>query len=551
MGMFSFNANAGENSGQSPQSLERARAIADAMLQQGMDISPIQHPMQGLARIAQALSGNYARAWADKKETAGRKSAGDNFSMIMSALMPQQQAMAQPASFAPSASGGDTFSRMVQIESAGNPNAVSPKGAAGIAQIMPATARDPGFGLPNIFDFAKSRGVKVADNSGATLQSLLSNPDINRGFGEAYFEKMKSLNGGDERLAAAAYNAGPGAVRKAGGVPNIPETQAYVDKLGLNGGPQPQVQPAAATAQPAAVQMASQLPMGQIFELMNNPYLNEAQSGILAAVVKQKLASGEWTKLNDGTLFNNLTGETKKFDVPRPPMEVGPGASVYNPETKQAEFSVPPKPDSPPSAVQEYEYAKSQGFPGTFQDWEASKKGGMSLSVDPATGQVTFQQGSNIKPLTDSQSKDTVFATRAEGALKVFDQIEGGLTGAQGVTGNTVGRLPVVGNFLKSGDYQKAEQAGNEFLQAILRKDTGAAITAGEQVLYGDTYLPRPGNTPEVLAQKKAARTRAVNALKAGMTPQAILAQEQALAKDKQEPQKKRLKFNPETGDLE
>lgn len=187
-----------------------------------------------------------------------------------------------------------------------------------------------------------------------------------------------------------------------------------------------------------------------------------------------------------------------------------------------------------PAGVREYEYAKSQGFPGTFQDWEASKKGGMSLQVDPATGAVSFQQGGNIKPLTEGQSKDTVYATRAAGALPLIDRYGDALTNF----GESVaGEVPGVGNYMKSPEFQQAEQAGKEFLQAILRKDTGAAITPAETNEYGTVYLPRPGDSPEVLAQKKASRERAINALEAGMPPQAILAKEKALAKSSGAPQ--------------
>jgi hypothetical protein len=181
-----------------------------------------------------------------------------------------------------------------------------------------------------------------------------------------------------------------------------------------------------------------------------------------------------------------------------------------------------------PARVQEYEYAKQQGFPGSFNDWLASQKGGMSLQVDPETGAVSFQQGGNIKPMTEGQSKDTTYATRAEGALPILDKYGNSLTSLGESVG---GSLPVVGNYAKSADYQQAEQAGTEFLQAILRKDTGAAITPQETAEYGKVYLPRPGDSQEVLAQKKTSRKRALEALKAGMTPQAILAQERALTK--------------------
>lgn len=234
-----------------------------------------------------------------------------------------------------------------------------------------------------------------------------------------------------------------------------------------------------------------------------------------------KKLTGRDTVTVGGNLVDAQTGEV----IYKAPAD--PGAAL-DLEKKRLEVDElrNPKPDKPPSAVQEYEYARGQGFKGTFQDWESSKKGGMQLHVDPATGEVTFQQGGNIKPLTESQSKDTVYATRAEGALKVLDPLADALTSLPDAAG---GSLPLVGNYLKSPIYQQAEQSGKEFLQAILRKDTGAAITKAETDEYGTVYLPRPGDSIEVLAQKKQSRLRAVEALKAGMTPQAILAQEKAM----------------------
>ena len=150
---------------------------------------------------------------------------------------------------------------------------------------------------------------------------------------------------------------------------------------------------------------------------------------------------------------------------------------------------------------------------------------GTQLSVGP-NGEITFQQGSGLKPLTEGQSKDAVFATRAEGSLGILNQHGNALAGFQD---KMAGGVPVVGNYLKSEGYQKAEQAGQEFLQAILRKDTGAAITKEETSEYGAVYLPRPGDSTAVLQQKAASRQRALEALKAGMPPQAILQAETAL----------------------
>ncbi|MEO9862750.1 MAG: lytic transglycosylase domain-containing protein [Yoonia sp.] len=95
----------------------------------------------------------------------------------------------------------DLFLRLVQQESGWNANAVSVKGALGLAQLMPDTAR----GL----------GVDPRD----AAQNLE---------GGARYLKAQYDKFGDWRLALAAYNAGPGAVERYNGIPPYNETQNYV-----------------------------------------------------------------------------------------------------------------------------------------------------------------------------------------------------------------------------------------------------------------------------------------------------------------------------------
>ena len=93
---------------------------------------------------------------------------------------------------------------IVQTESNFNQNAVSNKGAVGLGQLMPGTAKD-----------LKVDAADLAQNIDGTIR---------------YIKKMLSAFQGDPRLAAAGYNAGPGNV-KGGVVPNIKETQDYVAKV--------------------------------------------------------------------------------------------------------------------------------------------------------------------------------------------------------------------------------------------------------------------------------------------------------------------------------
>jgi hypothetical protein len=99
----------------------------------------------------------------------------------------------------------DLADRLVTKESAYNPRAKSPKGAMGLTQLMP--------------DTAKTYGVADA-----------TDPETNVDGGFHYLADLKAKYG-DWPRALAAYNAGPEAVDKAGGVPNIPETQAYVKAI--------------------------------------------------------------------------------------------------------------------------------------------------------------------------------------------------------------------------------------------------------------------------------------------------------------------------------
>lgn len=95
---------------------------------------------------------------------------------------------------------------VITVESCFDTQAVSTAGARGLMQLMPATASE--VGVRDVF-----------------------NPGENIRGGAHYLSKMLARFGSDLELALAAYNAGPGAVERYGGIPPYPETRNYVTRV--------------------------------------------------------------------------------------------------------------------------------------------------------------------------------------------------------------------------------------------------------------------------------------------------------------------------------
>lgn len=237
----------------------------------------------------------------------------------------------------------DKYPAQTWQESHGNPNAVSPKGATGLKQLMPATAADPGFGIQPAKDGSVAENMRV---------------------GNEYMDAMLTKYKGNVPLALAGYNWGPGATDKwiADGSDSAklpPETANYIKKVGpaitaqLAGKSQPA--PAAATPLAAfnnqltpeegmALKMASidpkyndnvlaafgkraQTPytdQGKITADVRNGYLTPEQAAVKAtqgSVItpeNQSLQGDDFIKTLPDQAVQNMTRAMLRGDAPYP-----------------------------------------------------------------------------------------------------------------------------------------------------------------------------------------------------------------------------------------
>jgi len=175
--------------------------------------------------LAQVLYKQLSRTLADQEQPAGEKRV--RALDLLKDLAPSRRAFPQPSTSEPGSGTPKPFENLddivieaarqteldpdllfavIQVESGGDATAVSPKGALGLMQLMPETARE--VGVLNPLD---------------PFENVLG--------GARYLSRMLQRFRGDLRLALAAYNAGPSAVEKHGGVPPYRETREYVRKV--------------------------------------------------------------------------------------------------------------------------------------------------------------------------------------------------------------------------------------------------------------------------------------------------------------------------------
>lgn len=149
----------------------------------------------------------------------------------------------------------------------------------------------------------------------------------------------------------------------------------------------------------------------------------------------------------------------------------------------------------------------------------AAKAKALSAQLQDASGQLQRQQGElylstipSVKDVKPEQWKAAQFASRLEQAESDFASLSKTGYSRADLTSAAGAKLP---EGLKSENLKRQEQAEANFLTAVLRKESGAAISPSELTTAAKQYFPRAGDTPEVLRQKARNRMQAMAGLRA------------------------------------
>lgn len=215
---------------------------------------------------------------------------------------------------------------------------------------------------------------------------------------------------------------------------------------------------------------------------------------------RQRLGRADWQihKMDDGSSWMiDMHDPTRRNKISGPdPMAAE--SKMLDLEKKRRDAVGPP----------ETKVVKQADGSEVAVQWDRDKQTWVPMSAPEGGNPVASPK------LTEQQSKDVGFYNRGSKLLPVLEQQDKALTDVFSAAG---ANSPIGSNFLKSDAFRQAEQTGRELLAVILRKDTGAAVTPQEYNLYGDIYLPKPGDDPATIQQKREARRTAMEGLRMGL----------------------------------
>lgn len=167
--------------------------------------------------------------------------------------------------------------------------------------------------------------------------------------------------------------------------------------------------------------------------------------------------------------------------------------------------------DATPEEAGKYgaQFGQINAKTGEFKQMNPPSNGITITNPDGSTTQIGGPAGGG-KPMTESQANANLFATRMETADKTLAKLD---TQGTDFFASLASKAPG-GNYLLTPEYQMFMQAKLDFLNAVLRKESGAVIGAEELAKGDQQYFPQPGDSQEVIAQKAENRKTAIKGVR-------------------------------------
>lgn len=249
----------------------------------------------------------------------------------------------------------------------------------------------------------------------------------------------------------------------------------------------------------------------------NVPYQREQQA------LQRDFQNNQFQALQDHRSFQRNLAE-RQFDVSQQPK--APAGYLFNdPNNPSAGVSplpgLPqeqPKPTSPVAKINrdfENGLISQQERDALVANATAPKQGLEITTTSDGTTTTRFGGRGGSKAPTEGQAKANIFSTRAEASNKILAELDGQGTDLQQVL---IGNLPL-GNFVNTPKFQQYKQAQRDFVNAILRQESGAVINPDEFANAQQQYFPQPGDSAEVIEQKRKNREIAVRTIREASGP--------------------------------
>lgn len=250
-------------------------------------------------------------------------------------------------------------------------------------------------------------------------------------------------------------------------------------------------------------------------DFSNSQQINSLKLQYLQQQAEQQLADLKDSKTK--AAYQYLPDYLKAKAAAQKPDTIGSAEQGYyrwNPSTGTFEQVIAPKTNALDDTYRMLQIQKLQqeiaGGGNANELLSVNDAQALGVPYGTTKGQAVQQGITPQKPATDAQNQAAGYALRIQQSSSILNNLESAIQGYNALGFEAQMKLP---SYLQSGNIQSYDQAARNFINSVLRRESGAAISTGEFANAYQQYLPRPGDSAQTLAQKKQNRTAVLQSL--------------------------------------